>query len=95
MYICICNAVTERQVCAAVDAGATTLRDLQAELGVATQCGCCTARVMMCLPKTAAAVADAEVTEVSLTRRSAPRPQRDGQDNPAYCPCSLTTSATA
>lgn len=41
MFICICNAITERQVQAAVTAGATTLSDLQAQLGVATCCGCC------------------------------------------------------
>ena len=43
MYICVCNAITERQVRASVDAGATTLSDLQFELGVATCCGCCAA----------------------------------------------------
>lgn len=41
MYICICNAVTERQVRACVDAGATSLGDLQFELGVASCCGRC------------------------------------------------------
>jgi len=41
MYICICNAITERQVRAAVDAGATTLSDLEFELGVASCCGRC------------------------------------------------------
>lgn len=41
MYVCICNAVTERQVRACVDAGATSLGDLQFELGVASCCGCC------------------------------------------------------
>lgn len=41
MFICICNAITEKQVKAAVAAGAHTLRQLQAELGVASCCGCC------------------------------------------------------
>lgn len=41
MFICICNAITERQVKAAVAAGARSLADLQAELGVASCCGCC------------------------------------------------------
>ncbi|HLR77558.1 MAG TPA: (2Fe-2S)-binding protein [Burkholderiaceae bacterium] len=41
MYICICNAITDRQVAASVAQGATTLADLQADLGVATNCGCC------------------------------------------------------
>jgi bacterioferritin-associated ferredoxin len=41
MFICICNAITERQVQAAVAGGATTMSDLQGQLGVATCCGCC------------------------------------------------------
>jgi bacterioferritin-associated ferredoxin len=41
MFICICNAISERQVQTAVAEGATTLSDLQAELGVAACCGCC------------------------------------------------------
>lgn len=41
MYICICNAVTEKQVRACVDAGAESLSDLQFELGVANCCGRC------------------------------------------------------
>lgn len=50
MYICVCNAITERQVRASVDAGATTLADLQFELGVATCCGCCAATATEYLP---------------------------------------------
>jgi bacterioferritin-associated ferredoxin len=41
MYVCICHAITERQVVAAVREGACTLRDLSACLGVATGCGQC------------------------------------------------------
>ncbi|AFK61103.1 hypothetical protein TKWG_02345 [Advenella kashmirensis WT001] len=41
MYICICNAVTEDAVVSAISQGASTLSDLQRELGVATNCGCC------------------------------------------------------
>lgn len=50
MYICICNAVNERQIHAAVEAGATTLADLQFELGVATCCGCCAEMAQEYLP---------------------------------------------
>jgi len=50
MYICICNAVTERQVRACVDAGAVTLDDLQIDLGVATCCGTCAATASEYLP---------------------------------------------
>ncbi|MDN5842033.1 MAG: (2Fe-2S)-binding protein [Alcaligenaceae bacterium] len=41
MYICICNAISERAVQRAVAEGAVELSDLQAGLGVATCCGHC------------------------------------------------------
>lgn len=50
MYICICNAITERQVVAAVAQGASTLEDLQIDLGVATNCGCCAETAQEYLP---------------------------------------------
>ncbi|CAK7047465.1 bacterioferritin-associated ferredoxin [Kerstersia gyiorum] len=50
MYICICNAVTERQVRACVDSGAATLDDLQYELGVASCCGRCAESACSYLP---------------------------------------------
>jgi len=56
MYVCLCNAVTEKQVREAQENGATTLEDLRRELDVATGCGQCavTACAMLkgedCLP---------------------------------------------
>jgi len=41
MYVCVCNAVTERDIAEAVDAGARSLCDLSASLGVGTCCGQC------------------------------------------------------
>ena len=41
MYVCICNAVTDKQIRRAAAAGAGDLWDLQRELGVATNCGSC------------------------------------------------------
>lgn len=41
MYICICNAVTERDIRFAVESGCTSFRRVSAELGVATGCGRC------------------------------------------------------
>ncbi|SUA44539.1 putative ferredoxin [Neisseria zoodegmatis] len=41
MFVCICNAITDRQIQETVAAGASSLSDLQAQLGVATCCGCC------------------------------------------------------
>lgn len=41
MFVCICNAITDHQIKETVAAGASSLDDLQAQLGVATCCGCC------------------------------------------------------
>ena len=41
MYVCICNAITEKQIRHAADAGVRDLWQLQAELGVASNCGSC------------------------------------------------------
>lgn len=41
MYVCICNPVTDSDVRACVSRGACSLPDLQAQLGVALQCGKC------------------------------------------------------
>ncbi|MGB5628567.1 MAG: bacterioferritin-associated ferredoxin [Woeseiaceae bacterium] len=41
MYVCICNAITDKQIRAAAEEGVTDLWGLQAELGVATGCGSC------------------------------------------------------
>lgn len=41
MYVCVCNAVTDRQIRRAAARGATTVEDLGRELKVATCCGRC------------------------------------------------------
>ena len=41
MYVCICNAITDRQIRKAAKAGVKDFWALQAELGVATGCGSC------------------------------------------------------
>jgi bacterioferritin-associated ferredoxin len=40
-YICICNAINERSIHAAIDAGAQSASDVYAHVGVAPQCGLC------------------------------------------------------
>ncbi|MGQ5524311.1 bacterioferritin-associated ferredoxin [Chitinimonas sp. PSY-7] len=49
MYVCICNAVTDKQIRRAVENGCDTMRDLRMELGVAGCCGKCApdARALM------------------------------------------------
>lgn len=42
MYVCICNSITEKQVRAAIEQGARSVRDLNRRLGVGSECGKCT-----------------------------------------------------
>ena len=41
MYICLCNAITDRQIVRAAEQGARSDEDLANELGVGTGCGRC------------------------------------------------------
>ena len=41
MYVCVCNAVTDREIAEQVRRGARTLEAIRFELGVATCCGQC------------------------------------------------------
>lgn len=41
MYICLCNAITERQVRECARSGACSVDELAAELGVGSGCGRC------------------------------------------------------
>lgn len=43
MYVCLCKAVTERQIREAATQGAHSLKDLKHMLGVASECGKCAA----------------------------------------------------
>jgi bacterioferritin-associated ferredoxin len=50
MIVCVCKAVSDRQIRTAVKEGATSLRDLTRDLGVGTCCG-------KCLPEAKSALA--------------------------------------
>ena len=41
MYVCICNAVTDKQIRKAAESGVQDLWELQRKLGVAAGCGTC------------------------------------------------------
>ena len=41
MYVCVCNAVTDRDIHEAAERGAQTMKDLREQLKVATCCGRC------------------------------------------------------
>ena len=51
MYICICQAVTERDIYQAAKNGVKTLKDLRAKLGVTMECGRCAQCSKQCLRK--------------------------------------------
>ena len=41
MYVCLCKAVTDRQIKEFVNGGAGSFEEVCKQLGVATQCGRC------------------------------------------------------
>jgi bacterioferritin-associated ferredoxin len=41
MYVCICNAITDKQIRRAAKNGAANLYELREHLGVASNCGSC------------------------------------------------------
>ncbi|GAB3288130.1 bacterioferritin-associated ferredoxin [Parahaliea aestuarii] len=41
MYVCICKGITDTQIRAAVQDGASSIREVRSALGVASQCGKC------------------------------------------------------
>jgi bacterioferritin-associated ferredoxin len=45
MYVCICRAVTDGQIRAAVEDGITSMRALRDTLGCSGQCGKCASQV--------------------------------------------------
>jgi bacterioferritin-associated ferredoxin len=49
MYVCVCKAVTEKQIFKAAQAGAKHVKDLKESLGVASECGRCADCAKNCL----------------------------------------------
>ncbi|MCG9712960.1 bacterioferritin-associated ferredoxin [Shewanella insulae] len=41
MYVCLCHAITDKQIKEAVDQGDMSLSDVKRRLGVGNQCGKC------------------------------------------------------
>ena len=58
MIVCVCHRISDREIARHARAG-LSFDEIQMELGVATQCGCCeqTAREVAALTGTSAAVA--------------------------------------
>lgn len=49
MYVCVCNAVTDKQIFNAAKNGAKTVKDLKNTLGVASECTSCVSCAKACL----------------------------------------------
>ena len=65
MYVCVCNAITEREITGAVARGWASYRQLREELGVGTCCGRCAGCAREVLRK---ALADTEAVRVEVAR---------------------------
>jgi bacterioferritin-associated ferredoxin len=57
MYICLCNAITERQIIRAAEEGARSAQDLAQDLGVGSGCGRCVSCAKALLFETVARMA--------------------------------------
>jgi bacterioferritin-associated ferredoxin len=70
MYICLCKAVTDHDIEAAVAAGARTMHEVQRTLAVSTGCGACASAAQIVidqtLAKTRQATGDANASGLRL-----------------------------
>jgi len=71
MFICVCNAVTERDVLAAVAEGAQSLADLQGQLGLASCCGACANLAQEYLPGGCYAASEAVPSQSAMMAQAA------------------------
>lgn len=54
MYVCVCNAITDREIRQCADLGACSISELSSCLGVATNCGRCAQTAQQVLDEHAA-----------------------------------------
>ena len=60
MYICLCNAITDKQIIRAAEEGARTEDDLAQGLGIGLGCGRCTSCARSLLAEAVARIAGGE-----------------------------------
>jgi len=65
MYICLCNAITDRDIVKAVERGARSDDDLASDLGVGTGCGRCKSCAKSLLLEAVARIACSPIDSVS------------------------------
>jgi bacterioferritin-associated ferredoxin len=58
MYVCVCNAVTDREIVERVRRGARSLESIRIELGVASGCGQCVECASALIDRTLSAIDD-------------------------------------
>jgi bacterioferritin-associated ferredoxin len=61
MIVCVCNNISDREIRQAVDLGITSIDDLRAALGVATNCGECLSYALEVLDEHLGATAMQEI----------------------------------
>jgi bacterioferritin-associated ferredoxin len=71
MYICLCNAITDRQIVQAVELGARSTNDLAQGLGVGLGCGRCTSCAKALLGETLARITGAATGCATPARENA------------------------
>jgi bacterioferritin-associated ferredoxin len=72
MYVCICAAVSDRQIKQAARDGASTVEDLAAHLGVGTGCGCCREMAQEILDASDATPSASVIHGLEIARVAAP-----------------------
>ncbi len=79
MYVCVCNAVTERHIHQAVNEGATTVKHLKNTLGVGADCGSCASCAKSCIQSAKKAqTANTSLSEMVSTKLIQVSPMRLG-----------------
>lgn len=66
MYVCVCHAVTDRDIARAVAEGADSIRDLRVRTGLGSTCGRCAQCANACLKEARAS----ETKAIALFRPS-------------------------
>lgn len=63
MYVCLCKAVTDKAIKQkVVEEGISTMRELKACLGVATQCGKCSCQASQILHNTLVSISEPQTS---------------------------------
>ena len=86
MYICVCAAVSDKAIRAAVAEGANTLDDLRIDLGVAMNCGSCAsaAEGVICAAKARLIHVDELMQCAPLHRGDSANEESANQPSPAH-----------